>query len=88
MKPFKGASSGWQSDRSLIALQDTFMQVQQQKLRRNVNLNVWFIGEEAEDGEDPGREYFRLILKAIADCGLFYCPEGLCTPRRNATVTQ
>lgn len=68
--------------------QDTLMQMQQPKFRCNAKLHVRFIGEEAEDGGGPRREYFRLVLKAIAHSSLFYGPDGHRTPMRNAIARQ
>ena len=62
--------------------------MQQPKFRCDAKLNVRFIGEEAEDGGGPRREYFRLVLKAIADSSLFYGPEGYHTPMKNAIARQ
>lgn len=69
-------------------LHDTFLQMQNLKFDCNLKLNICFIGEEAEDGGGPRREFFRLILKALADSGLFYGPEEYRTPLRNAIARQ
>ena len=69
-------------------LHDTILQMQNRKFDCNLKLNIHFIGEEAEDGGSPRREFFRLILKALADSGHFYGLEEYCTPLRNAIARQ
>lgn len=70
-------------------LQDTLLQMQQPSFDLNLKFNIRFIGEAGEDGGGPRREFFRLVLCAIASGGHFFCgPEGHCTPMRNAIARQ
>lgn len=70
-------------------LQDTFRQMQQPNFNLDLKFNVRFIGEAGEDGGGPRREFFRLVLSAIASGGRLFCgPEGHRTPVRNALARQ
>ena len=61
----------------------------QKGVKETSNLQVKFLGEMGVDEGGLKREYFRLLLKAIAtDSSLFKGPESRRVLRHNATAFQ